>query len=165
LVNYPNSEAGYCPVSGFATILLMLLFIIAVLSVGCGKNHYLEVSDQRGQVLLTLPLNKGEEFSLKYFHSVHRTPVEEIFRLSPEGVLVLTATEFSSFGVGTPFLPEEGELTEINGSLLLKGLDRSLPELSLRPLAITEHQLVHRGKVYPLIEYVESGSLIRIKVR
>jgi hypothetical protein len=168
LVNKANNKAGYLSVSGFTTIFLIILLIMAVLLIGFGRSrsdHYLEVIDEGGKVLLTLPLNKGEEFSLRYLHSVHHTPVKEIFQASPTGELILVATEFSSFGVGTPFLPEEGELTAINGSLLLKGLDRSFPELSLRPLAFTEYQLLHRGTVYLLTDYVESGSLIILKVR
>lgn len=168
MVNNPNNKAGYFTVSGFNTILFTILLIMAALLIGCGQSwpdHYLEVIDQGGKVLLTLPLNKGEEFSLRYLHSVHQTPVKEIFQVSSKGELILVATEFSSFGVGTPFLPEEGELTVINGSLLLKGLDRSFSELSLRPLAFTEHQLLHRSTVYLLTDYIESGSLIILKVR
>lgn len=146
----------------------MLLLIVAILLMVCWQlwpDYYLEVVDEGGKVLLTLPLNIEEDFSLKYLHSVHHTPVKEIFQVSPARELILVATEFSSFGVGTPFLPEEGELTAINGSLLLKGPERSFPELQLRPLAFTEHQLLHRHAVYLLTDYIESGSLIILKVR
>lgn len=145
---------------------LLLMAIIAVfLLLALSPPYYLEVTDQSGEVLISLPLEKSERFMLCYEHSVHQTPVVEIFQVAPPGELCLVATEFSSFGVGTPFLPEEGELKEVDGKYLLEGLRRVFPEIRIRPLELTNNLLLYREQAYLLSDYTNNGSLAILKVR
>lgn len=148
----------------FGCLLVVLIILIPVGLWILFPPYYLKVEDVKGHTLLTLPLEEDEQFALAYSHSVHRTPVSDIFQVSPEGELLLIATEFSSLGVGTPFLPEEGKLVEENGKLILTGLNRSFAQLQIRPHFITEHQLLHRQAKYLLTDYTESGSLVNLYV-
>lgn len=145
---------------------LFLVVIIGILSVffAFWSPYYLELVDESGAVRLTLPLSEGEKFTLSYLHSVHRTPVHDIFQVSAGGELTLVATEFSSLGVGTPFLPEEGELKEIDGKLMLVGLNRVFTQLQIRLHPLTEHSLIHRQESYLLADYTGDGSLVTVRV-
>lgn len=140
---------------------MFAVFIFLVLS----SPYYLVVTDERGAVLISLPVEELESFKLYYDHSVHQTPVVEMFEVVPPGEICLVATEFSSLGVGTPFLVEEGELKEVNGKYFLEGLNRVFPEIRMRPLELTNNLLWHREQVYSLSDYVNNGSLVIIKVR
>ena len=62
-----------------------------------------------GQRLLAVPVaNAAAEFSLTYVHSVTRTPVTEIYQVTPDG-LVQTAIRFEQHGPGLPTAPGPGE--------------------------------------------------------
>lgn len=155
------------PVSGpkcIRPVLLGIIVILFLLGLSLSPSYYLVVAGEPGEELMSLPLAKGESFKLYYEHSVHRTPVIEIFQVGPQGELRLVASEFSAFGVGTPFLPEEGELREVNGRFVLEGLERVFPEVRIRPLALTNNQLWYREQVYPLFDLSSDGSVIILRV-
>lgn len=145
---------------------LLLVAIVAVfLLLVFSPPYYLVVSDQNGEVLFSLPLKESERFMLYYEHSVHQTPVVEIFQVAPPGKLCQVATEFSSLGVGTPFLPGEGELKEVNGKYLLAGLCRVFPEIRIIPHELTGNRLLYREQTYLLSDYVNNGSLATLTIR
>ncbi|NLC76673.1 MAG: DUF1850 domain-containing protein [Clostridia bacterium] len=164
-----KDRAGYLQVSGPTVFRYLFIFIIAITGIlfgffDFGSPYYLELVDESGVVQLTLPLDEGEKFTLSYSHSVHRTPVNEIFQVSAKGQLMLVATEFTSLGVGTPFLPEEGELKEVDGKLVLEGLNRVFNQLQIRPHPLTKHCLLHRQGRYLLTDYVGAGTLVTVRV-
>ena len=53
--------------------------------------------------MVAQPVKKGEEFTLIYTHSVHRSPVVEVFAVDPRLGLVLKKTGFCDYGVGIPY--------------------------------------------------------------
>jgi hypothetical protein len=148
----------------FRYLFIMVITGILIIFFAFWSPYDLELVDENGFVRLKLPLDEGEKFTLSYSHSVHRTPVHDIFQVSVEGEITLVATEFSSLGVGTPFLPGEGELKEVDGKLVLEGLNRVFTQLQIRPHPLTEHCLIHRQVRYLLADYSGADALVILRV-
>lgn len=165
--NVRGKRAGYLPVSGpkFTRALVLLAAAAVYLLLISLPAYHLVLTDARGQVLLSLPVQEEERFAVSYQHSVHQTPVVEVFQVTSRGELCLVGSEFSTYGVGTPFLPGEGELKEVNGRFVLEGMHRVFPEVRLQPHGLTRHQLLYRGRGYALLDYVNSGAVVVLQVR
>lgn len=113
---------------------------------------------------IVLPTKHGDEFSLRFLHSVHKTPVLENFVIEKSGSIVLTSTEFSSYGVGMPFLPEEGTLIKKNDNFVLTGVNRNFRRIPLRSWPEAQLSLIQRGYEYPLFNLFDDGALLEIRI-
>ena len=69
--------------------------------------------------------------SIRFIHSVQKTPVEENLRVEGGG-FTLDSTRYQSFGVGLPFLEEEGRFHREGDFFVFDHMDRYFPSLSLR---------------------------------
>jgi len=111
---------------------------------------------------LTLPTRSGDTFSLRYTHSVHKTPVWENFVVTGPDKLTLTSTEYRSYGVGMPSLPSEGVFTQLGDRFILTNLNRFFSQIPVRVGPEAKLFLVHQGREYPLYEWFEPGTLVVI---
>jgi hypothetical protein len=102
-----------------------------------------------------------EAFSLRFVHSVERTPVLEKYRVDRQNNLVLYATEYESFGVGLPFLASEGKFTAIDGRFILE-MNRVFPTVSLRTWPEGQLTLTARSQQHRLYQMLPSGSMVRL---
>lgn len=143
----------------------LFLFFLLLVVTGCSflvRVPVLTVTGERGPVFC-LPLVKNETFSLTFVHSVQKTPVWENFTLGEEDRLVLVSTFYESLGVGLPFLPGEGELTNDHGRFVLTGLNRTFPEIALRVSPVAKQTLVYRGRQIDLNGLFPPDSLVRLR--
>lgn len=102
---------------------------------------------------------EGTPFTVRFIHSVQKTPVEEFLTVYPDGHFHLTGTRYQSHGVGLPFLPEEGTFHEEDGHFILD-MDRDYDTLSLRTGVGTELTITAGGTDYPLYERYPDGTRI-----
>lgn len=111
---------------------------------------------------LSLPTYSGDTFSLRFIHSVHKTPVWENFTVGQTGRLILTSAEYQSYGAGMPSLTSEGTFIQERGRFIIKDLDRQFNKIPVRAGSEASLTLVHKGKEYPLYELFEPGTLLFI---
>ena len=107
----------------------------------------------------------GFPLSLRFIHSVQKTPVEEFLAVA-EGQqgFILTATKYQSFGVGLPFDQDEGEFTQEGNYYWLRGQNRHYPRLDLRIGVGTELTLSLGGRSFPLYEHYRPGTLVTVEL-
>ena len=118
-----------------------------------------------GQRLLMKEAVAGMALSLRFIHSVQKTPVEEFLVVNEAcNELTLTATKYQSFGVGLPFLPGEGEFTQEGDYFYLRGQNRHFKELGLRVGKGTELSLSIADKYLPVYEDYAPGTLVELKL-
>ena len=120
-------------------------------------------SDDRAT--LYLPTFTGDTFSLHFIHSVHKTPVWENFVVGPENQITLVSTEYESYGVGMPFLPEEGTFAQQDNKIQLTNLQRVFAQIPARVGTEAKLSLFHHEKDYPLYQYFEYQALVVISVQ
>jgi hypothetical protein len=107
-------------------------------------------------------ISSGKEaFSLRFIHSVERTPVLEKFQVDSQNNLLLFATEYESYGVGLPFLASEGHFTIQNGHFILE-MNRVFPSISLRTWPEGQLTLTVKNQQYRLHQMLPSGSVVRL---
>ena len=114
-------------------------------------------------IFLTLPVKPGETLSLRFIHSVHKTPVWENFLITGADGLTLTSTEYRSYGVGMPSLPSEGVFTQLDDRFILTNLNRFFSRIPVRVGPEAQLTLVHQGREYPFYQWLEPGSLVVIE--
>ncbi len=117
------------------------------------------------ELLAAAPAKAGTTFSVRFIHSVQRTPVEELFAVNEAADgFILRATRYESFGVGLPFLASDGVFRREGDRFVMDGMERPIPRLDLRPGVSTELTLCLAGEAVPLFERVPLGSLVRVRV-
>ncbi len=85
-------------------IILFLLITIGIVHI---PITFIEISHNRdGIVYDRRMIDINDSISIRYIHSVMKTPVYEHYLVMPDGRLLLTDTEFMSYGAG---LPEKNE--------------------------------------------------------
>ena len=122
-----------------------------------------------GRRLAVFEAGQDLQLAIDFIHSVQKTPVEEILRVSAAGSeLELTETRYHSFGVGLPFLASEGDFRQEGDDFVITGMDRRYRELALRKGVGTELTVtVRRGsleKVFELYRAYGPGTLIEAKL-
>ncbi len=117
-------------------------------------------------IILQFPIKENEGFSLRYIHSIHRTPVEEFFYIDNEYNIIAEKTIFESYGVGIPSNVEEGQIFyRENGKFVIDHIQRVLPYFDQRiGQVIANHHLRIKGLEIPLKEVTSPGNWIRFEV-
>ncbi|MFV9510645.1 DUF1850 domain-containing protein [Tepidibacillus sp. LV47] len=125
------------------------------------------IEGDSGKILLRIPINGNDRFSIEYIHSIHKTPVIDTFYIDSNQNIIVDQTTFDTYGVGMPSDVEKGETFTIkNGKFVLNHLNRVLPYFDLRVgQVIANHQfIVHQRKI-PLAKLTRPGNWVRFKVQ
>ncbi|MFC0558243.1 DUF1850 domain-containing protein [Halalkalibacter alkalisediminis] len=69
-------------------------------------------------------LKAGDTFTIKWIHSVEKTPWRETYQLTDEGELLLIETVFQSFGAGVPH--QKGTMTVEDGEVVVRDINEQL---------------------------------------
>ena len=112
----------------------------------------------------TIPVKDGEQLSLSFIHSVQRTPVIENFIIEDSGIFILDSTEYQSFGVGLPFLTEDGIFQAEKGKFVMRGMNRPQQSLRLRTGPEAKLSLTYAGRTIPLYSVFPAGTLVTVRV-
>jgi hypothetical protein len=124
----------------------------------------LELRTGDGKLLAAYALDRREPgFRISYRHSVARLPAIEYFRESPSGELELYKTAYQGLGAGLPFGEEGGTVLLENGWILIEGLQRRFPEVTLSPMPLTEHSLRVGGRQVDLAA-LSGGRPFRLRI-
>lgn len=119
-----------------------------------------------GPIVFQSPVDEGSRFSLSYIHSIHRTPVEELFVINENRQIVLDAMIFESYGVGMPSSLEGNETFRMaDGKMQIEHIDRTLPAFDLRiGQVIAGHKLRLGEQEIPLSKLSKPGSAVRFEI-
>jgi hypothetical protein len=117
-----------------------------------------------GRLAALFPLERRNPgFAISYLHSVARLPAVEHFRPGPGGTLELYRTEYRGLGAGLPFGEEGGSVHLEDGWIVIEGLARRFPSVSLSPMPLTEHRLRVNGREIDLVS-LAGGRTITLSI-
>jgi len=169
-----EDRAGQPP--GFCTIMknlkrflpgIWIILAVILLAVCMWPGQlYLEIRDrQSGRLLSAGQVQRGSIVTLRFTHSVAKRPVDELWEVSADKVLILKETVYDSFGAGLPTDLGPGEKMEIHENYLrIYNMDRVLPSVNLAVGTIADHHLFYGAKQLRLSELAAPGTLITIMV-
>lgn len=141
---------------------LLLAFIAGGLYLSMRLCLFID-TDQGARLII--PVEKGDSFSLKYTHSVQKTPVTETFIIIGADELVLDSTIYETYGVGLPFLPSEGRFQQQGGKFILSGLGRKFGKVALHAGPIAGQVLEIGNQTIPLYALHEGGAFVTIRAK
>jgi hypothetical protein len=110
------------------------LLIVAVLfAAGFIPLHIMEIRDARQEKTVFMQgVSPGETFSLRFIHSVEKSPVTDYFRIDDAYRMVLYETAFRSLNTGLPATISTGQLlTRTEQGFRLSIPDRVMPDIRL----------------------------------
>lgn len=148
---------------GLTAVALGLTIVLGVALWFFSRPHLFVAASDR--LIAAIPAAVGMEFSLRFLHSVQKTPVEEFFTVDEarQG-FILRRTHYHSFGVGLPFSATDGTFISEDGGFRMEDMNRPIPRLSLRPGVGTKLTLTVGNTPYPLYEVVPPGTLIELYI-
>ena len=147
----------------FKFFLLLFLFIILIFSLLVFKVNVLQIINyQSDKIIWEQTVEDGDDFSIKYLHSVAKTPVIEFFEIK-DGKILLTGTEYQSYGAGLPTSAEQGDYIVADDKFIIKNIDQKLPQIMLRVSDYAQHEFIYNEKNYKLYENVKTETLLQIK--
>lgn len=139
---------------------IFLLGLIVLTVGGCGLlEKEMVVRAEDGTVIKELAARPGLELTIKFMHSVQKTPVEENLEFDGEGWIV-RRTRYQSQGVGLPFMESDGEFRREGDWFVMDGMDRRIDRLSIRTGVGTRHSIVIDGEEIELYDRFEPGTRI-----
>lgn len=142
--------------------LTLLGSIFAVLSVLLTPCFVVRAAGERVAMSEARP---GLPFSIHFIHSVQKTPVLENLEINEaRDGFTLLSTKYQSFGVGLPFLAEEGDFREEGDYYVFDHMNRHFPALSLRTGVGTQLTLIVAGREYRLYERYAPGTRIDFSI-
>ncbi|MGI6092718.1 MAG: DUF1850 domain-containing protein [Veillonellaceae bacterium] len=106
----------------------------------------------------------GDTFSLRFTHSVHKTPVWENFVVEGADKLTLVSTEYRSYGVGMPSLPSEGTFIQKDDRFVLTNVNRHFSQIPVRVGPEAKLCFIQHEQEYPLYRWLGHGTLVHVRI-
>ncbi|MED3551597.1 DUF1850 domain-containing protein [Cytobacillus praedii] len=118
-----------------------------------------------GNVLAYIPFSAEDHFKIKYTHSIHLSDVVESYVITEDDEIKQYELMYEDFAIGMPENASDGEIFEQkNGKYYIKNMNRVFPYFDLRTGKVrANHTIIYRKKEYPLSDYIEPGTWVRIK--
>lgn len=121
-------------------LLSFVVFLIALFFLPCIKG--VAIKDYRtGKLLDCHTAGAGGIFSIRYIHSVNKSPVEDFFVIGDGGDIILEKTVFMSFGAGVPAASDDGgKLDVYDDRIEVTGINRRIDNFLLFVGVTAEHR-------------------------
>lgn len=118
-----------------------------------------------GTRLLDRPVRAGTAVTIRFIHSVQKTPVWEYLSVNDQADgFCLHKTKYQSFGVGLPFMESDGTFRHEGDYFIMDHMERHFPQLHLRTGVGTQLTVTIADTTCPLYQYLPDGSAVDIKV-
>ena len=122
-----------------------------------------EVVGQK-KIIAVTNAEKNLPVTIKFIHSVQKTPVVEELKFDGENFLLLR-TIYQSHGVGLPFLESDGTFREEDGKFILENMNRKFKRIELRTGLGTKLCLTLGEKNFELYKKFKVGTKIILSCR
>ena len=133
----------------FVAAALTLCFAVTAAVFFCfyGSGSLILEDVDSGKVYARYRLKNGDIFSIGFIHSVNKSPVTDYYELRKDGIYVIK-TVYYGFGAGVQTELGEGEKLEYgeDGSMIITGFDRKMPDLVYIVGTVSDHTLVLNEK-------------------
>jgi hypothetical protein len=111
------------------------------------------------------PIMRDEKFTIKYTHSVNKSPVEDSIKWNGNK-LIICESLYQSYGAGIPNEPENGQtFIWTEKGLLLSNINLERDSINLFVGTVADHYLIHRNQEYQLKKLAEEQTLLNISVK
>ena len=146
-------------------IVLLLHLLVSQGTVKAIHPLLLIIENGNGSNLISIPIEPGESFTIRYIHSVDISPVYEVFYADEKKGIMIKETYFKMFGAGMGHWPGRGTIVQQNGWTFIKDMNIAIGEFYLRIGAPSvDHTLLIKGQEIRLSRMIP-GSRVRIYIK
>jgi hypothetical protein len=152
--------------------LKIILFLLTVLIITVSliipyKQALVFLQIENNSAITYIPLITGDSFKIEYKHSIHLTDVIESYRVTKQGNIRQYELEYENYAIGMPSGASDGEIFEAkDGKYYIKNMKRDFPSFVLRVGQVrANHTLLYKSKAYPLAEYIEPGTRVKVQIK
>lgn len=109
--------------------------------------------------------NVGDTWQISFTHSVEKTVWDEFYKIDGNNKLILTHTEFSSYGWGYPYSANDGKFSTTPDGKFRMQMDRVINNLKLRISVQAQQKIIENQNTYNLCQLFGNGCLLNISVQ
>lgn len=161
----PNSQDAGGKRKPLVPLLLIIVVVIAALLL---LPLYPALRfEYGGKPCLVLPLHRNELFSIRYNHSVNRSPVIDTLEWTGDDTMVVRTSLYQTYGAGIPsFVDGVGTgVVKTEDGYLLIGIDSPHETISLITGTYADHHILYRGREIQLKAIVGEKQLLVLRVK
>jgi len=118
-----------------------------------------------GAVVHAVPVFPGDGFTLKYIHSVEKTPVFERYVINASGDIYLQETIIKSSGYGLPETQSTGNFRFENGWLRITDFNLKISPLVFRVSYLNDMLLIFDEHIVNLPDIAPHGNRIEVRIQ
>lgn len=118
-----------------------------------------------GEEFARYAVRDGDTFSVGFIHSVNQSPLTDYYKLK-DGRIYVEKTIYYGFGAGVQTELEEGQTLEYgeDGSMIVSGFDREIPDLLYIVGTVSDHTLrINDGSDISLRNLCGRNALVRFQ--
>ena len=146
--------------------IITLLFLLMTVVLGwryASEEYLVAYTDEK--VVFSAKAEEGMRFATRFIHSVHRTPVIDRYVIvDGEKKIVQESTAYQAYGVGMPYLPEDGTFVQKDGFFELTDLDIAFRSVDFRVGSEAQFTILFNEEEYPIYRLAPQGSLVHLAV-
>ena len=104
-------------------------------------------NEETGKEYARYQMKDGDWFSIGFIHSVNNSPLTDLYEIH-DGKIYVEKIIYYGFGAGVQTQVEEGQTLEYgeDGSMIISGLHKELPDLVYIVGTVSDHTLVVNGE-------------------
>ena len=139
------------------------LIVLTMTSCALLEKQIKVIAVEENKIVSTVPARAGMPLTIKFMHSVQKTPVEEDLEFDGQAWTV-HRTRYKSQGVGLPFMESDGDFRREGDWFVMDGMARRIENLSLRTGVGTQLTLELDGNEIRLYEMFEPGTRVDLVI-
>ena len=143
----------------FAAFFLSAVLLFVTINFSAKKIFVMAEVGGMKKIITIVDAKKNLPLTIKFIHSVQKTPVVEELSFDGEQFILLR-TIYQSHGVGLPFLEGDGTFREADGKFIMDNMNREIKNLQLRTGKGTELCIEVDGTIFELYKKVPDGTKI-----
>lgn len=128
--------------------LAVIFFIIIAAFLIFNKIKYktlfiIDANSNKEKVIKTYKIKRDGYFSVKFIHSVNKSPVIDYYNFDEDNNIYVYKTVYYGFGAGVQTELNEGESFTYgeNGEMIVSSIDKKIDELTYYVGTISDHEL------------------------
>lgn len=149
-------------------ILIIIGAVLLLLAAGCMVHYSAEerlVIMTEDTVVFETKAEKGTQLAARFIHSVHRTPVIDSYVIDEgDKRIVQVSTAYQAYGVGMPYLPQDGAFVQKGDFFVLTDLDLAFEAIDFRVGEEAKLTILMDGEEYPIYRLAPQGALVRMSI-
>ena len=146
---------------------MALLFLSSCHNHNIENKHLILYNNTLGTKIASFPINENSSFSIKFIHSVNKSPVIDFYKFDKDNNIYVYKTIYYGFGAGVETELEGNEILEYgnDGSMIVSNISKRIDSLTYYLSSIYDHTLkIDDQDEQSLWELCGKNIVIRIEI-